>query len=70
MLSVALETVLSPPELCHYVGLCPAPPPPPTPSNLIPVKTNCSDHTGEKQWPVWNLTAGTGTFVHLTDIHV
>jgi sphingomyelin phosphodiesterase len=67
---VILETILAPSEICYLLGVCPAPPPPPVPSNYIPVRSNLSDTTGERQWPSWNLTTGTGTFVHITDIHV
>lgn len=50
--------------------MCDAPPPPSPAPHYVPVPSNCSDHSGERAWPSWKLTTGTGYFLQMSDIHV
>eukprot|EP01102_Stenamoeba_stenopodia_P022256 TRINITY_DN9203_c0_g1_i1.p1 TRINITY_DN9203_c0_g1~~TRINITY_DN9203_c0_g1_i1.p1 ORF type:complete len:593 (+),score=86.69 TRINITY_DN9203_c0_g1_i1:1782-3560(+) len=73
IIAIALKSNLSPEELCYVVELCPKPPPvgPPIPVNeRVIIPSNLSDLSGQKTWDSWSLTTGTGTFLHLSDIHL
>jgi hypothetical protein len=69
VLEIALKTVLSPAELCWFINLCPQPPAPPKPSGDVPMPSNCSDRSGERQWPTWDQH-GQGYFIQISDLHV
>jgi len=60
---------LSSQQVCAGVQLCPAPLAPPRPGYYVPVPSNLSDDRGQRQWVSWSLTSGTGTILHLTDVH-
>lgn len=70
VVQIIVETALSPPEVCYFLKLCPAPPPPPKPSGNIPMPSNLSNHAGERAWPSWQGLKGKGTFVQVSDIHI
>ena len=66
VIDILANTSLSAQSLCFDLQQCP----PPTP--LVPgepVYSNLSDMSGQKRWPSWQHTAGSGTFVHLSDLH-
>lgn len=70
---IALESNLRPAEICGVLTICPMPPPPGPPippGEHVPVPSNLSDTTGQRQWPSWSQTSGMGTFVQLSDIHL
>ena len=62
------NTSLSSQAICYDLGECPAPAPP-TPFPGVPVPSNITDLTGQKKWPFWSQTTGTGTILHLSDLH-
>ena len=66
VLNILANTSLTAQALCFDITLCP---PPTAPIPGVPVYSNVSDMRGQKQWPMWQLTSGTGTFVHLSDLH-
>jgi sphingomyelin phosphodiesterase len=69
VIDLLVNSVLTPTEVCSAISLCPVPPPSPR-SDIIPVPSNLSDSTGQKEWPFWNETNGMGTIVHISDIHL
>lgn len=64
-----LSRLATPIAVCAALKQCPAPPKP-TPSTAIPVPSDLSNLSGEIAWPSWDVTKGTGTFVHLSDVHI
>ena len=66
VLNILANTSLTAQELCFDIALCP-PPTAPVPGVAVP--SNVSDMRGQKQWPMWQHTSGSGTFVHLSDLH-
>ena len=68
VVGIAANTSLSSQAICHRVGLCPAPPPAGPPIAGVPVPSNVTDLRGQRKWPMWS-TSGSGTFLHLTDMH-
>ena len=65
-----LAAQYSPEAVCSMLGACPLPSTPPAPTGSI--RSNLSDTTGQTKWPNWPEHGGqlTGTFVHITDLHV
>jgi len=66
---ILFTTFLTPIGVCAALKECPAPPTP-APSTDIPVRSDLTNLRGEVEWDSWALKAGTGTFVHLSDVHV
>ena len=68
VVDIYTNSSLSPRAVCYDIGQCPVPIPP---SGItgVPVPSNVSDLTGQKRWPMWNLTQGTGRILHLSDFH-
>jgi len=66
---LVLNHTLTPVQVCAAIDLCPVPVPPPQPGYYVPVPSNLSDTTGQKDWPSWSITKGTGTFLHISDLH-
>ena len=64
-----LVELATPLAVCAALKECPKPPTP-APSTAIPVRSDLRDTTGETVWASWDLTQGTGTFVHLSDAHI
>jgi sphingomyelin phosphodiesterase len=69
VIDLLADSYLTPSEVCYAIDLCPAPTPTPVEPG-VPVPSNLSDSSGQKHWSFWNLTSGTGTFVHISDIHL
>eukprot|EP00658_Telonema_sp_P-2_P025057 TRINITY_DN20090_c0_g1_i12.p1 TRINITY_DN20090_c0_g1~~TRINITY_DN20090_c0_g1_i12.p1 ORF type:complete len:632 (+),score=132.60 TRINITY_DN20090_c0_g1_i12:135-2030(+) len=57
--------------VCDALTAC-TPPSQPGPSGSAGVRSNLSDTSGEKVWPVWPSHGGkpSGSFVHFTDLHL
>ena len=53
--------------VCYDLGQCPAPVPP-SGVEGVPVPSNVSDMTGQKQWGFWQ-TKGVGSILHISDFH-
>ena len=69
IVGITLNSSLSAQAICYALDECPAPVPP-SPIAGVPVPSNVSDMTGQKRWPSWTETTGTGTVLHLTDLHL
>jgi hypothetical protein len=63
------QELITPSSVCAILKQCPAPPTP-SPSTAIPVPSDLQNLNGEIAWPSWDLTEGTGTFIHLSDGHI
>ena len=66
VINILANTSLSAQALCFDITLCPAPD---SPIPGLPVASNVTDMSGQKVWPMWQYTSGSGTFVHLSDLH-
>ena len=66
VLNIVANTSLSAQSLCFDISLCP---PPTAPIPGVPVPSNVSDMSGQKQWPMWRSTSGSGSFLHMSDLH-
>ena len=68
VVDIYTNSSLSAQAVCYDLGQCPAPVPP---SGIpgVPVPSNVSDMTGQKRWPFWDQTKGTGTILHISDFH-
>lgn len=70
VLEIAFTTVLTPSEICFILSQCPKPTPPPPFIPTLRIASNLSDDTGAKLFPSYFNTTGTGTFIHVSDIHL